>query len=292
MAGNPTLPNPKNPVGQVSRIRKASSAVARNLAAVMRWLFEEIDRIPKTTVTVSAVAGSDIIANDSTYQYQVDLANLQRITREIAMRLGLHDKAVVDQVLAAYEDGTAQTIANLSLITDEYTRTVTQVLNSVPYFKRTAIIGARVFEEMQGFTGQTAADLSRVLYEGVLNGQNPRALKKTLSARFDVSAGRAERIARTEITGALRRATWDESQDARERLGIETGMLWFSALSPSTRATHAARHGKVYTAQEVREFYSVDANGVNCKCSQKPVLLNADGTPRNPKFIERVRSRK
>jgi SPP1 gp7 family putative phage head morphogenesis protein len=292
MAGNPALPNPKNPAGQVSRIRKAAAAVGRNLLAVKRWLFEEIDSFQVTTVTVSAVAGSDIIGNESSYQYQVDLATLQRITREIALRLGLHDKSVIDQVLAAYEDGTGQTITNLSLITDQYTRTVTQVLNSVPYFKRTAIIGARVFEEMQGFNGKAGADLARVLYEGVLNGQNPRALKKALANQFEIEAHRAERIARTEITGALRRARWDEAQDARENLGIRTGLLWLSALSPTTRATHAARHGHVYTNQDVRDFYSVDGNGINCKCSQVEILLNDDGSPRNTKFVERVLLRK
>ena len=41
-------------------------------------------------------------------------------------------------------------------------------------------------------------------------------------------------------------------------------MLWASALKPTTRASHARRHGRVYTIDEVRDFYSRDGNAINC----------------------------
>jgi hypothetical protein len=55
-------------------------------------------------------------------------------------------------------------------------------------------------------------------------------------------------------------------------------MLWQSALMKTTRVTHAARHGKYYTPEEIDEFYSEGANRRNCHCSQIPALV-MDGKP-------------
>lgn len=278
MAGSPIIPGrPENPVGQVQRIRKATQAWSRYLDQVRRWLFETIDDMPVR------------VANAARYEYQIDLAQLREVVRQILLRMGNGPiNYLLDQVMAAYEDGTGLSAINLSKITDTYTRTVTQVLSSAPYMRRTALIRARVMEEMRGFAGEAGQELARELSEAVENGLSPMSLKNKLAERFQITKGRAERIARTEITGALRRARLDEAQDAKDTLGINTGMLWISALSPTTRATHAARHGHVYDQQEVREFYSRDGNGINCKCGQTEILLNDDGTPATPAVIERL----
>lgn len=281
MAGQPIIPgSPSNPVGQVPRIRKASAAIDRILQAVKRWLLDEFDRIPVTTVTVSAAAGSDIITNDTSYKYQIDLANLWRIVGELHQRLQEGGgAAVVDEAVGAYEEGTGLAVVNLANITDDYTREITMVLSSAAYMRRASLVRARVFEQMEGFAGEAGRDLGRILFEAIESGLNPRAVRDTLAERFDISKGRAERIARTEITGALRRGRLDEALDAQEHLGIKIGMIWKSALSPSTRASHAARHGNVYPVQEVREFYARDGNQINCKCAPIEGMLDADGNP-------------
>jgi len=152
-------------------------------------------------------------------------------------------------------------------------------LASEPWQRRVALIRSRVFEQMEMFNGDTATELGRVLSQGVEDGLNPRDVARDIRKRFGITERRAETIARTEVGSALRRATRDETQDARERLGIQTAMLWFSALSPTTRVSHARRHSLTYSPQEVAEFYSQGGESVNCKCSQQPVLLNEDGTP-------------
>jgi len=62
-------------------------------------------------------------------------------------------------------------------------------------------------------------------------------------------------------------------------LGIKTGMLWTSALIPTTRSWHAAKNGKVLTTAEVKAFYSVNGNRYRCRCAQTEALLDADGKP-------------
>jgi hypothetical protein len=80
---------------------------------------------------------------------------------------------------------------------------------------------------------------------------------------------KAKAIAQTEQVGALRQAQWNETDWAADRLGLNTGLLWLSALKPTTRTWHASRHGKVYTTEEVRDFYA-EMEPANCYCSQIP----------------------
>ena len=65
-------------------------------------------------------------------------------------------------------------------------------------------------------------------------------------------------------------------------------LLWLSALKPTTRSWHASRHGKVYTTEEVRDFYAENGNRYNCYCSQIPVLLNDDGSIFNQGLAEKL----
>jgi len=106
--------------------------------------------------------------------------------------------------------------------------------------------------------------------------------------RLDVSMSKAKTIAQTELVGALRQAQWNETDWAAERLGLKTAILWISALKPTTRATHAARHGQTFSPQEVRDFYSRDGNRYHCYCGNIPCLLNDDGSLFNNGLAEKL----
>jgi len=277
----PTLPrNTENPVGGARLQQQTVSRLKRGLRDVRRWVLDRFEEIPKREVTINAQVPGYVV-NETRYEYLISVEELRLIVEEIRRRLGIEvpPDYMAAQAARAYESGTGTAVAQLAALTDDYTREITQVLASEPWQRRVALIRSRVFEQMQGFNGDTATELGRVLSQGVEDGLNPRAVAKDIRKRFGVAERRAETIARTEITSALRRATRDETQDARERLGIQTAMLHLSALSPTTRRSHSARHGKVYTAQEVAEWYSVDANSIRCKCSQQPVLLDESGQP-------------
>ncbi len=283
MASQPILPSSRtNPVGQTDRIRKAERVLKRFLSESQDWLLGQFEQLPKQPLKVN-----------QRYEYLISAETLRMLILEIEQRMGqAPSQAIIDQVAAAYEEGTGQAVANLQKITDQYTLTASQVLASQPYQRRVAMISARVFEQMRGFEGDTAADLARVLGQGVENGLNPIEVAKDIKKRFGVSKSRAERIARTEITGALRRGLLDEDADANQRLGIKTGLLWFSALSPTTRPWHASRHGNIYTQEDVREFYATGANGVNCLCSVRSIMIDENGDPITPRVVDKVKSYK
>lgn len=268
--------NKGNPANQTRRIRRAMKRVDAVLDDTRAWLLLALDQMPVRVI------------NADRYDYLIDLDALKAIIDQIAARLRRAGVPVEEATRRAYEEGTAQTSVNLSRLTEDYARPLTSVLASEPYQRRTSLVGARVFEEMEGFASKNAADLARVLMTGMEQGRNPRDVAQDIKGQFDISKGRAERIARTEINGALRRGKLDEERDAQERLGINSGMLWQSALSPTTRETHAERHGQVYTIEEIEAFYSEDGNGINCKCSFSAVILDDDGNPISEKLIERM----
>lgn len=288
----PLPPSATNPIGGTSLINDARADVNRIMATTSRWLLDRIAQIPTERITVNASPDAPIAVNASVYQYLIDTFQLGAIVSELRTRLNATAEPVVSRVVSGYEIGTAAEVKALGAITTDYTRTITQVLASDPWQRRVALVRARVFEEMQGFGAEVATDLGRVLSNGIEGGFNPLTVADDINKRFGVSQSRAERIARTEITGALRRARWDEAEDAAINVGVRTKQMHLSALSPTTRETHARRHGNLYSVQEVREWYSQDGNAINCKCSQVPVLVDSDGKPVIDRQVKRAKVQK
>lgn len=282
--GEPVLSrSAKSPLAETRRVKKAERRIRKALRTTRDWLIEEWKSVPVNSFTV----------NQRRYEYLIDLSRLQDIIREIRRRLGIElGDAVVDESVMAYEVGTGDAITNLSGLTEDYKRTVAGVIASQPYQTRVAFVRARVFEQMQGFEGDTATDLGRVLGLAIENGENPLQTARTIKERFSVAQSRAERIARTEITGAQRRARWDEDQDAEERLGIRTRQMHLSALLPTSRLNHIARHGQIFTVDEVREWYSIAANAINCRCVQVSVLVDENGELLNERARKKALSTK
>lgn len=195
-------------------------------------------------------------------------------------------------VKPAYQRGTAQEFANLSQQFDVYAAgqvSLDAVLMSDPYLRRLVLVRSRVFEEMKNLSAGVKADLSRILTDGMGRGQSPAEVAKRIAKQAGLETSRAKRIARTEITTALRRARWDEADDAKERYGTQTKLMHISALSPTTRITHAHRHAHLYTSDEVRDWYAIDANSINCKCSQISVRVDDDGNPVNNTVMIRAK---
>lgn len=277
---DPLLPrSTTNPAGQTERIRTSTKAVRKRLVVIRNKLLREWESIPYELKEVPQV--NEMTVNQSFYSYLIDVAELARIILGLKNDLGqTAQDQVADAAQAAYRQGTAQAAENLARLSDDYPRTAATALQATPIQRRIALVGSRVFESMAKFQGDLGSELSRILQDGVANGLNPREVARSIRKRFSISGRRAEKIARTEITLSLKRAHFDESQDAAERFGVQTGQMHFSALQPGrTRKTHAERHGKVFSIQEMREWYEQDGNAINCLCSARAVSLDDEGKP-------------
>lgn len=108
---------------------------------------------------------------------------------------------------------------------------------------------------------KACGDLANIIADSIGRGVNPRETASVINKRLDVSMSRAKTIAQTEQVGALRQAQRSEADWAKERLGLNTGMLWLSALKETTRSWHASRHGRIYATEEVEAFYA--ENGID-----------------------------
>ncbi|HBT3823427.1 TPA: phage head morphogenesis protein [Klebsiella aerogenes] len=208
------------------------------------------------------------------------LEAVQAILDDYLLDGGEQNLWAMDYVAAEVQRGTLEAFNNLSQQSQVYASqtTLQQLLNSPGYLNQIAAARLTTFSDWKVISDTTRGDLTNIITDAVARGVNPRETASVISKRLDVSMSKAKTIAQTEQVGALRQAQWNETDWAADRLGLNTGLLWLSALKQTTRNWHASRHGKVYTTEEVRDFYAENGNRYNCYCSQIPVLLNDDGS--------------
>lgn len=289
MARSAILPSNLRDPGGIDRLeRGAMCEFAKRMRKIAKAYTEALESIPVDLVINKRYAFLlDAVTLSNTF------GQLDRVVDGILLEGGMRDNWFVTGFAeVAYQRGTGQAYANLSQQSDVYkagSQSLANLLRSRPYQDRIALVRARVFEEMKGLSGNTKASMGRVLADGIGRGRNPRDIAKALREQSGIEARRANLIARTEIGTAHRRARLDEADEAMEEYNMRTLEMHLSALSPTTRPTHAARHAKLYTTDEVRDWYSVDANSINCKCGQVSVLVDKDNNPVVPSIIERAK---
>lgn len=181
----------------------------------------------------------------------------------------------------AAQAGAAQSVANLSRLSSSYAaaRTLRDVVFSEPYRTRASIAQVQSYEHWTSLSQSMRSDLSQIIGRAVIDGTSPIEARKLIAEKLDVSKSRATLYAQTDITGTLREARMAEADYAQSQFGLEIKLLWTSALLPTTRPTHAARNGKVYTSAEVREFYGKNGNRYRCHCGVTETLVDEDGQP-------------
>lgn len=235
--------------------------------------------------------------NAGTYIYDMTAAQLadllqavQTILDDHLLEGGSQNLWAFDYVAEEYQRGTLNAYTNLSVQSPIYASqtTLQQLLSTPAYQNQVASAFVSTYSDWKGISDAARVDLANVIADSIGRGVNPRETASIISKRLDVSMSKANTIAQTEQVGALRQAQRSEADWAKERLGLNTGMLWLSALKATTRSWHASRHGRIYTTEEVESFYAENGNRYNCYCSQIPVLLNDDGSIFNEGLSERL----
>ena len=223
-----------------------------------------------------------------------ELADLLQVVQSILddelLDGGNQNLWAMDYVIAEYDRGTLNAFTNLSVQSQVYASqtTLQQLLNSPGYLNQIAASRLTTFSDWKVISDTARGDLTNIITDAVARGVNPRETASVISKRLDASMSKAKTIAQTEQVGALRQAQWNETGWAADRLGLKTGLLWLSALKPTTRPWHHSRHGKIYTTDEVKDFYSENGNKFNCYCSQIPALLDENGDLYNEGLSEKM----
>jgi len=213
--------NKQDPTGIDQLERKAMKDFARRIKKVGKFYKDALERFPAS------------LAINARYEYQLDPVLLNMVLNDASI---LTDAVLVEgnqnnnwftenYVEVAVVRGTAQTFANLSQQSATYLadrQSLQSLLMSEPYQRRMTLVYTRVFEEMKGLSAEVKRNMARVLTEGIGRGLHPSVVAKNLTAQAGIEKRRANRIARTELTTALRRARWDEADEASRDLGLNT----------------------------------------------------------------------
>jgi SPP1 gp7 family putative phage head morphogenesis protein len=271
---------PKDRTGSAAIVRRANAEISRRFAGLQRDVLTMFDGI--TVYAVNKEVGG--------FLYGLSPEQMAALSDELAATLDRWIAAGKDPANLFWWDayvqdsaqlGTAQAVANLSNLSAAYasTRTLEAVIYSTPYKTRLGMAQVKSYEHWRGLAATSRAELSQIIGRAVVDGKNPKAVKKEIAERLGVSKEKALSYAQTDITDTLRQARWAEDDYAQESLGLKLGELWTSALIPTTRSWHAIRNGKVYSTDEVRKFYSENGNRYNCRCGQTSCLLDENGKP-------------
>lgn len=292
MPGQPILPsNVADPTG-VDRLERAALRDFDSRLARCRTLYvSALAGIPRQRVRVNADTTQYLLTPELLASVLDDVgAQVERILQEGAPSNLWFTDAYVEP---AYQQGTAQQLTNLSVQSATYAASrgnLTQLITSGSYRTRLGFLKVRIADTLKGYATDVRTRMGQVLQDGLVVGRGTREIARQLTEATGVSSRKAETIARTEVPGALRAARLEEADAAGRDLGLQTREMHFSALSPTTRPSHRARHAHLYTSQEQRTWWAIVPNMINCKCSTVTVLVNAKGEPLTPGVIDRARA--
>ena len=311
------LPRSKQyPTGQNPRIKAFYGELRRRLRRSYRAAAEYASNLnPQISqVNVDLVEDGDSfkVVNRTVYQYQLDPLLMSQINSYIEALLNeiIYGNAQGEwsagwwanaYASGAYQQAAEQVVTQTQLLAAD--AGVTQELPSLQYLRAEAVVMepgfqrrlggvyARLFEDMKGFTDVDKRNMAGIITRGMASGQSPRVIAREMEKKGLEQDWRCLRIASTEVNQAYRQGSWDETDAVNDEVFGDSDyvmkVMHMSALLPTTRRDHAARHGTICTPAEEREWFTNKASGgqINCKCSTVDILVNRKtGKPMNTKL--------
>src|SRR5690606_9273661 len=197
-AGTPILPaRPSDPTATDRQERGAMNRFAKVMRECTRAYKSALKRIPTR----------EIVVNRTVYEFQLDPVLLARLLAEaekVVDNLIIGDNWFFSEYIKpAADKGVAQSRQNMA---KQARIPIEELRRSRAHGLRMTLVEARIFEEMKGLSAEVKADMARVLTDGMGRGLNPLDIARNLTQQTGIEINRANRIARTEISTALRRA--------------------------------------------------------------------------------------
>lgn len=297
MALNRSKKRKNDPTGQSSRRRKATRSLDTRLNQAEKRIKPLIRDLQPERRVVTPVRNNETIV----YEYHMSPAEILALEAQIRTiineELGTIGDSVEpdwfwsDQIEPPYREGTVEEInrtnqlISAALIAglipqDGFIQPV--AVESV-IFSRDAFqvplnnLIAQNYSTIKSLSDRTAAQVIQEINSGINAGLSRSDIIDLIEERFDVSRSNAKRIADTEINRAYNDGKLNATEQIGRRTGVRTAVLHISALLPTTRDTHADRHGKAYTVEDQLRWWNSGVNRINCKCSTNSVLIDNRG---------------
>jgi len=287
------LPRNKNAPAGSKTVSSAFALLNNKYKDINRQIKSKILAIPTTPVQATNQfvfingdepilysVNADVSYDIGSSSYKRLLAEVEAIIDSILMSGGKRNLFFYELLETESKRGTKDAFNNLTAQSALYEEkaSLIKVLTSKPFITRLSIAESASWTSWKGLAEKAKGEIANILKDSITRGVSTRDTTRLVKERLDVSRSDARRIAQTSLLGAYREANRKENERADEQYGIRTEMLWTSALIPTTRPWHASRHGRVYTREEVEEFYAERGNRYNCYCAQTAVLIQ-EGEP-------------
>lgn len=165
----------------------------------------------------------------------------------------------------AYARGVKKTNNNLANTVGRNQIPIRVDVFGIPYhIDRVAFLFSRDFTQLSGITEAVSQQLNLHLSQGLLQGQSPRTIAKTLSDRIDkIGKTRANLLARTEIINAHNLGAINEGKALEDIIGEEVVYAWDTSGDGKVRPDHIRRDNKYYSHDKVVTLIGEP----NCRCS-------------------------
>lgn len=306
-----------DPTGQAKNRKKGTLTLDRRLIKSEREikaLFRAVPRKRKTKATIT----NDFLINAKTVYYEYEITDTESAQLGKSIEFIINNELLEtqtgdmpynwywkDNIELPYRQGTAEELVNFNqliagavisgvLIKGLPPRSVPieQVLLGQNYREALNKVYVSNFEDIKTLSQRTSSQVMQQINAGIDAGDTPTAISKNISERFNVARSSAKRIADTEINKAYTDSKLNANDIAAAETGLRSGVIHISALTTTTRNTHAARHGNAYTTIDQRQWWDSNANRINCKCDVISVLIDSQGKVVQTETQEKIKAEK
>lgn len=270
-------------------IRGAERAINKRLKLAQRQVLAVYSAIPRTSR--QKVVVNIFEPNEIAYDYSITPEQMEVMSKEIqgiitSNVLGSEfgsmpqDWYMKDFIEPPYRQGTLEEIQAFSqavasgAISSPVTLSASPVLLSPEFLERLQKQYVVNYQAMKGMSDKLTAQVIDQINKVIDSGWGVRKATRLIRDRFEVASVDAARIARTTIGSTYNDAKMDTSLFISEDFGIETAVMHLSALSATTRESHAYRHGRYYSVDQQKRWWDKDANRINCLCTVETVYLD------------------
>lgn len=266
---------------RISPVEPNIKRLNRELNRRLRSAYAEVKKlykaIPKTVTQVQEVKVNevkneyDITARDMN-ELGVEISAIFAEALEVQMPLMPELWWYKDFIEPPYRQGTFAEINKYNTLIETGQLQAPTLIQISPlavalspeYLERLQKIYARNYQIIKTLAEREAAASFQIINDAIDAGYGTRKTVRNIQERISVSFFNAARISRTEVGRAYNDGKLDTAKFIGEDTDLETGVMHLSALSPTTRANHAARHGKVYSVDQQRQWWDSGSNRINC----------------------------
>ena len=287
---------PADPTGQKTNRKVATRKVVNRLHRAERRILGLFRAIPKKRIRRAVIANAET-ATFYEYDYPVAARTLMALEIQYALNDQLLDTQfdempfdwyAIEDINRSARQGALEETRDFNQMTAaavaagliaKATPAIEpeQVVFTDEFRDTTKAAQMSAFHATRTISDKTAAQVLQRINAGIKAGSSPIVVSREIKGRFAVATSSARRTMVTEVNEAYNNAKMDATRILGKQTGLRPAVIHVSALLPTTRPHHAARHGNAYTLEDQLSWWEQGANRVNCHCTTRSVLIDRKG---------------